>query len=232
MEKLAWAFSKLSKISSLPRYAREFPSFIRGTAKAKTAWGDTMYVPFPEHRCVVERGLFDGEEDVLAYFNEHITSKDVFFDIGANAGFFSLLANSKGAEVHAFEPFPDTFQLLKKNIEINGNTIYGHEMAVSNQTGFRFMQGAGPSGYNKVSENGTVKVRTIRLDDFPVIPTILKMDVEYHDLEAVKGAEQMLRKYKPTLVVECDTSMDFLLGLGYKARLLGPTKKRNYVFEM
>lgn len=94
------------------------------------------------------------------------------------------------------------------------------------------MQGEGVSGYNKVSEHGTIKVPSLRLDDFPIIPTIIKMDVEEHDLEAVKGAEQMLRKYKPILMVECDTSMEFLTNLGYKPRLLGIKKKRDYAFEM
>jgi FkbM family methyltransferase len=232
MNTLSWTFSKLKQISNLPRYAAELPSFVRGAAKAKTVWGDIMWVPFPEHRCVVESGLFDGEEEVLQYFNDKITQNDIFFDAGSNAGFYSLFARAKGAEVHAFEPFPDTFRLLQKNIHANGGTIHGHETAVSNETGFGFMQGKGPSGYNKISERGTVKVKTLRLDDFPVVPTIMKVDVEGHDLEAMQGAEQMLRKHKPILVVECDTSMDFLLSLGYKATLLGKEKKRNYAFEM
>ena len=45
---------------------------------------------------------------------------DFVIDIGANQGFFSCYAASKGAKVYAYEPFPESFARLQDNIERNG----------------------------------------------------------------------------------------------------------------
>ncbi len=45
---------------------------------------------------------------------------DTVIDIGANQGFFSCYAALRGAKVHAFEPFPDSFSRLKQNVARNG----------------------------------------------------------------------------------------------------------------
>ena len=233
MQNTKWALSKFANLSQFPRYVRELPSFIRGTAEAKLPWGGTMRVPFPEHRDVATTGYFDGEHEVFDYFNEHITKDDIFFDIGANAGYYSLLAASKGATVYAFEPFPDTFDLLIDNVMFKKN-IHPNKMAISNKTGYAKMDGSGVSGYNKISPQGTTDVLTLAIDDFidqmGLAPTIIKIDVEYHDLEACQGMENLLKTHHPTLMVECDNSMDYLFSLGYTATLLGNPKKRDYLF--
>src|SRR5450631_1159108 len=48
-----------------------------------------------------------------------VNSKDHVIDIGANQGFFSCYAASKVAHVHAFEPFPESFERLQDNVKRN-----------------------------------------------------------------------------------------------------------------
>ncbi len=60
------------------------------------------------------------EMSFLLYF---IFDHYYFLDIGSNVGFFSILASQHSkAEVHAFEPHPETFKYLERNINIQRNT--------------------------------------------------------------------------------------------------------------
>lgn len=222
--------SKLTRVRDLPRYAMELPSYLRGVASATTVWGDAMLVPFPEFRSIQQKGYIEGgEEAVYEYFNKTLTDKDIFFDIGANAGFYALLANHKGARVHAFEPFPATFALLQKNAR---GGMQAHALAVSDTDGPLYMEKAARSGLNHLSEQGTVAVQSISLDRFPIVPTIMKVDVEGNEMRVFKGAEQMLRTHMPRIVVEgSPEATAFLTGLGYTATLLGNEHSGNYLFE-
>jgi FkbM family methyltransferase len=66
-----------------------------------------------------------------------LRSGDVVIDIGANQGFFSCYAASKGASVYAFEPFPESFERLRNNIERNGflSSVKLSQVAVSSSSG-------------------------------------------------------------------------------------------------
>ncbi|MCX6787581.1 MAG: FkbM family methyltransferase [Candidatus Kaiserbacteria bacterium] len=232
MKNLSWFISKLARVRDLPRYAFELSAYMRGYATAKTLWGDHMRVPFPEFRSIVQKGYITGhgEESVYAYFDSHLTGKDVFFDIGANAGFYTLLANHTGARVYSFEPFPTTFELLRENIERNCDparvTLFPY--AVSEHKGTLHMLEKHTAGINHISADGNIPVQTVTLDELQIVPTVLKVDVEGHEMSVFKGARTMLRKYMPVIVAEVSAeSRDYLVSLGYKATLLGKT---NYLF--
>ena len=69
----------------------------------------------------------------------HVKKGDVVLDIGANIGYYTLifaeLVGEKG-KVYAFEPDPTNFDLLRKNVEINGyRNITLIQKAVSNKNG-------------------------------------------------------------------------------------------------
>jgi FkbM family methyltransferase len=59
-----------------------------------------------------------------------IKGHDVVIDIGAHIGSFSILAASKGAAVHSFEPVQRTYDLLVKNIELNELAVKAYRYGV------------------------------------------------------------------------------------------------------
>lgn len=227
MNKFIWAVSKLGNITSLPRYIRELPDYMRGYSKAITKWGDKMIVPFPEFRSLVREGWITGhgEEAVYEYLDSHLKKGDIFFDIGANAGFYGLLGLHKGATTFVFEPYPSTFRLLQWNWPIK---IY--PLAISDTDGVIYMEKQKSSGLNKVSPKGTVPVECVTLDTFckKIKPTVIKIDVEGHEMQVFKGAKELLKDYKPTIIAEVtDESRIYLESLGYTSTLLGKT---NWLF--
>ena len=66
-----------------------------------------------------------------------IRQGDVAIDIGANQGFFTCYAASKGAKVYAFEPFKDSFLTLTENLEINqlSSHVIARPWAIGGQNG-------------------------------------------------------------------------------------------------
>jgi FkbM family methyltransferase len=66
-----------------------------------------------------------------------LKKEDIVIDIGANIGIFSILAATCGAYVYAFEPNPETFRILKMNVDENklGNKIKIFNCAVSGKDG-------------------------------------------------------------------------------------------------
>ena len=132
---------------------------------------------------------------------------DVVLDIGAHIGYFSLVfARLVGTEgrVFAFEPNPDNYALLKKNVELNGyRNIVCVQKAVSNTTGkVKLHLCPANSGGHRIfgpMENGkTVDVESVRLDDYFADwqghIDFVKVDVEGAELEVIKGMSSLLEK--------------------------------------
>jgi hypothetical protein len=72
-------------------------------------------------------------------FCQLVKDSKVFFDIGSNIGYYSLLASSiknKQIKVFAFEPMPSIYACLNENIQLNHFTnISSHQLALSNTNG-------------------------------------------------------------------------------------------------
>ncbi len=220
MTTLSFIVSKLSRVRDFPRYVRELPAYIKGYATATTVWGERMLVPFPEFRSICERGYIDGNEvPVYEYIKSRIKPGDVFFDVGANAGFYSVLANHLGATVHAFEINSKTFKLLAANVRGN---ITAHHIGVSDSNAGALVQVGARPGLTHLSPDGTIPVKTISLDEFGIVPTVMKVDVEGHEIPVFKGAEKMLRAHMPDIVVEGSPEITaYLISLGYTVHPLG-----------
>jgi FkbM family methyltransferase len=137
----------------------------------------------------------------------------VVFDVGAYEGEVTAAYADAfpKATVHAFEPFPPTYELLSSRLQANSN-IRLVNAAVSSRKGeaiFHVNKHASTNsllprpatGRRYYSQNGaashTITVPTITLDEycserqFPA-PDILKLDIQGNELEALRGAEQLL----------------------------------------
>ena len=131
-----------------------------------------------------------------------------FVDLGANCGYFSLLAASSGARVHAFEPGARNLWLLRRNAALNGFDIDIHPHAVAGREEL--------VAYDPIEGNGAISalgdgfpaegqqvLRTVTLDGALGGRRVdaIKMDVEGAEGLVLDGAEAVLA-HRPTLFAE------------------------------
>jgi FkbM family methyltransferase len=141
----------------------------------------------------------------------------VFLDIGANIGYYSLLASRSVGEkgrVIAFEPNPMTIKRIKKNIHLSGAVnIELFDIALSNKDDVveLFCPINETHGFTSMRNHGwenvdCYKVPTKKLDD--ILPTnltridLIKIDVEGAEMLAFEGAVEVIKKFKPPILME------------------------------
>jgi FkbM family methyltransferase len=151
-------------------------------------------------------------EDLEKYYKEGTE----ILDVGANIGYNSLMFSDYGP-VYAFEPL--FHKVTTMNVENNKlkNNIYVAPIALSNknenkmmyfpkavkQTGLRNYGGSSMQKTNGMDETTKTEVECRRLDDiYKGVTSVIKIDVEGHELEVLMGAENIIKKYMPTLLIE------------------------------
>jgi FkbM family methyltransferase len=150
------------------------------------------------------------------------------FDVGANAGYFTLLfsrAVGPSGTVFAFEPDPQNLFNLHRNLELNHcANVTVIAAAVTDKSGTaRFSPNA---SMGSLSEKGPLSVNTCRLDDFPT-PDFVKMDVEGGELLALWGAQHTLRMCRTSWFIELHghsvsaACVELLTHLGVNIQCLG-----------
>jgi FkbM family methyltransferase len=112
------------------------------------------------------------EPRTTEYIKSHLKKGQTFLDVGAQVGYFTVLASELGAKVYAFEPSSVNRECLIENIKENGcKDITVVDKALSNTNGIaRLFTGKTP-GENSLMENyhkgkGFEEVETIRFDDW------------------------------------------------------------------
>lgn len=140
---------------------------------------------------------------------------EVFWDVGANQGFWSLLLAGRGAEAHAFEPAPVTFANQSRQFAAQVSPfrerLHGHNIAISSRIGkMRFTVDRGLGNF-LLDDNATYPGKTIEVDITTVdalrerlpSPNLIKIDVEGWNLPVLQGAlETLARPDLLGLVVE------------------------------
>jgi FkbM family methyltransferase len=145
---------------------------------------------------------------------------DVFYDIGANAGFFALMAarrvGPKGLCV-AFDPDPDNCASMHGQKALNDfqNWIIVNE-AVSERRGIRrFLRSGAGAATGRLAAVAVDGARPTEVESLEVAattvdlaaqcwppPTLVKVDVEGAEAEVLRGAERVLREARPTWLIE------------------------------
>lgn len=151
------------------------------------------------------------------------------FDIGAHIGLYSIPTSSvidKGALIYAFEPSLTNRSYLEKHISFNNVNnvkvipyIVGDESL--NEVIFYENRDVDPMSSVMIRKNfdlyNKTTKRQVSLDDFcsasGVVPEIIKIDVEGSEMKVLKGAENILKKYKPILFLSIHPRILSLMGL-------------------
>ena len=143
----------------------------------------------------------------MAFVLHAIRAGDLFVDIGANIGAYTVLAASiPGARCAAFEPAPETFQRLAENIRLNdfGSRVNANQMALGSEDGdLLFTKGLDSVNHvatpdDNAENRTTVPVR--RLDSVleNENPVVMKIDVEGYEMRVLEGADAILKN--PALI--------------------------------
>ncbi|MCP6726789.1 MAG: FkbM family methyltransferase [Patescibacteria group bacterium] len=220
----------LVHLRRLFRYPRNF--VMRGLSKigfldpvkprsAKTFWGTDIFVLLPDSDAgsLYYFGFLPNREYKLTRFLiQHLKSSDVFYDVGANYGFYAALAKNfiQEGEIHVFEPHPLLFPCIQKTME-NISNIFLNNFALSNKKGLISFFDA----YGKRHSGGSTIMKTVAeqrpqyyqqitiqastLDEYVkkhTLPTIIKIDVEGGEYKVLKGSEAMIRHSKPLIITE------------------------------
>jgi FkbM family methyltransferase len=181
-------------------------------------------------------GAFEWEEREWLF--SELKSTDVFYDIGANIGFFTLLAAEKCKAVVAFEPAADTFTLLKDNVTLNESlkNIQLINAAASDQEGTQdiYVLTNGKDAWNSMVVKPTEeeayrvdRITTVNVDamvgsgKIPA-PHIVKIDVEGWEQHVLRGLEKTIAAHHPTMLIEFTES-------NLKAAGTSPAELANYI---
>ncbi len=176
-----------------------FSSFYKKPIKVNWFDGARFYMKKGDHGLTGNyyTGLLDFYE--MSFVLHFLRNTDLFIDVGANLGAYSILSSSvTGVKTFAFEPVPHTFQLLKKNIALNGTSQHVElfNYGVSNEKGSLSFS-TDHDTVNHVVEKGTeksIEVGVVKLDHLITldVPALLKIDVEGFELFALQGADKIL----------------------------------------
>lgn len=162
---------------------------------------------------------------------EAVTEGAVVFDVGAHAGFYTLLASvlvGPGGRVFAFEPLQRNLHYLKRHLQLNHiENVTVIEAAVSDRVGMASFD-EGPRGsMGHMASHGKLQVKTVSIDDLVGTgeipsPDYIILDVPGAETVALAGARSTLERCHATIFLathgpevqrECRR---FLESLGYQ----------------
>jgi FkbM family methyltransferase len=156
-------------------------------------------------------------QDALA---AHVRSGDTVWDVGANVGFYSLIASRLvgDGKVVAFEPLPANQEAIRRNLALNEIVnVQLLELALSDEEGeaeleihasptWAKLDTSGDTPFKRGAEvSGRVRVRVSTLDAQLASlapPDVVKMDIEGAEVAALRGASKLLSEHRPTLICE------------------------------
>jgi FkbM family methyltransferase len=187
----------------------------------------------------VRRGRW--EPAVIRELSRALRPGDVFFDLGAYVGPFTLLASrlvGPTGQVVAFEPDPRSRALLERNLAANAvDNVIVVPCAVGGYEGAVRFTASGDS-VGRVGDTGDIEVPQVTLDgwcaEHGLKPTVMKVDIEGGEAGALDGSaavrgtrELVVEVHEPPLRAQSVDPRDFLARLG-PYTLLEPPDDGNY----
>lgn len=180
------------------------------------------------------QGIEGYEYETFRVFRGLAKHASLFFDVGANIGYFSLVAAAynPALRVASFEPLPGAFEYLKRNVRLNDSThVQPFNRALSDQRGsatFSFtinptfvevehhLTSTGGLAHSG-DEQGMVKSFEVQTDTLDHIAhtqfegervDLIKLDVEGAEDRVLRGGTQVLSKHGPIVVCEVLPEID------------------------
>ena len=192
------------------------------------------------------RAINKNYEKELSFIDRFGDKTKVALDIGVYRGVYSYKFSKFFKHVHSFEPNPLLFPYLNKNLKKIIRNIELYNFALSDVSGETVLKLPLRSGSifkdnieelyqlgaasihpkNEFNQSKKVNVRMEKLDNIQIKNIgFIKIDVEGHELEVIKGAKETINKYNPILLVEIEKrhskrpvneTINFINNLGYE----------------
>ena len=193
------------------------------------------------------RSIKNNYEKELKIIDRYSDTSKVAIDVGVYRGVYTYKLSSLFQKVICFEPNPLIFEYLKKNLPKILKNIEIYNYALSDKTGNAILKipnrrnsifnknyeelyklGAATIHDKNIIENyDSFSVETKKLDELIQLNNIgfIKIDVEGHESEVIKGSTELIKKNKPTLLVEIeerhskkpiDLTINYIKGFGYE----------------
>jgi FkbM family methyltransferase len=148
------------------------------------------------------------EQEKQNWLHDNVRENDVFYDLGAHVGYYTLLASllvGKKGVVYAFEPNPRNLVFLRRHITLNTveNAIV-KESAVADRDGMMTFNFDVSSFMGHIDAKADFKVDVVSLDSCLEKgeikrPDCMKIDVEGAELSVLKGAGECLSRHHPRI---------------------------------
>lgn len=194
----------LTRRHGLFTLARWHHRWFKGGQIVRLPGGEWLFIPGDSHYFGFLTGLH--EEHVRRVIDQYVNPGDVCVDVGANIGYFAMMmagSAGQGGKVIAFEPVQDTYEVLSANATMAseaGRKLTPIHAAISSANGQLFICRNAHSTLHQVSttsgasreESESVPAMTLvsalaSVDCNEPI-TLLKIDVEGHELAVLEGA--------------------------------------------
>ena len=197
------------------------------------------------YRRQIRKGTFEPDEREYEVLGRYVSEEDWVLDIGANIGYYTLklseLVGPRG-RVFAVEPVPSTFELLASNVRCAPfrnitllNLAASNELRLSGMEIPNFDTGIINHYEARLSDRETdLRVVCMPLDAFslPHRISLVKIDVEDHDLPVLQGMTRLLMRDHPLLIIEYNSEelQEFLSNLGYCSEQL--ERSPNVIYQI
>lgn len=240
-------FNRGRRLTALGRFAKwQLVSRLYPDCAISTPWIDDVRLLVHRGETGVTGNLYAGlhEFEEMAFALHLLRQGDLFIDIGANSGAFTLLAcGAAGADGIAVEPVPSAFRRLEDHLQLNrlASRVASRNIGLGDRSAtMQFTAGLDTQNRalapGEVGPTDTVKVQVETLDDLAVNtqPVLIKIDVEGFEPNVLQGGRRTLEsKSLLAVIVELngcgrrygfrdEDSVDTMLNLGFSIAVYDP----------
>ena len=228
------------------RKAKALLSFLKWQIASRLFHGEFVYEWINDAKFFVRSGEAALTQNIycgliefydMAYTLHVLSSEDLFIDIGANVGSYTILACAvRGAKGFCFEPIPSTFQRLMNNIKLNNllDRVQAYNIGLADKEGELYFS-TKLNCTNHVVAGGESSVDTIKIKVLPLdvilageSPSLVKIDVEGLETLVVNGMARTLENSSlHSVIIELNGSskrygfndmdiIDMMVGFGFR----------------
>ncbi|MBK8019883.1 MAG: FkbM family methyltransferase [Chloroflexi bacterium] len=175
---------------------------------------------FDTHRASGDYRAGLNELPVQQALAKYLKPGDVFYDVGANVGFFTMIGArlvGESGHAYAFEPVPENVAVIRHNAHLNRfNQVQVIQKAIGATSGkAELLLTKHPGGATLVSDHRppdatvSVSAELASLDDLFINkvttpPSVIKVDVEGAEKDVITGMARLLRAIRPIVLFEID----------------------------